>query len=328
MRSQTIVKYRSNTSAKNQKRSLRLLLLICCAFICPSFAVLAETINPSQVIGSTDSSTHSKPAYQASSRTKVYFYNPEINTARNLVLKSAWDNYLNEMGEYELQPVDNGERFQKLIQEEQSAAFIMAEWLYSSIDPNSELGKQNLELVYIGMKNGSDTYRKVLVSNKNALDFDRVTIASSGSKDRTRNLLRSIYSEYTSQQIDNIKVLQVPKDIDALMAVGYGLAEMALTTEVSLSKMAVLNEELYKDMIVLRRSEPFKRSVLVFKSNNLELKSNLAAVLKDMERHPNGRQAMSLLGLDKWKLVDKTIAKIQEGLLETPNSEEGQNNEN
>lgn len=318
MRSQKTLNYWQNTSAYFKKSPLRLSLIICCAFICPNFVLHADT---------TAAPVLAKP-HQTSSRTKVYFYNPEINIARNLVLKNAWDNYLYEMGYYELQPVDNGESFTKLIHQEEDAAFIMAEWLYASLSSSSEIDKQHLELAFVGVKNGSDTYRKILVANKSSLNFENVTIASSGSKERARKVLSSIYPEYSTQQLESMKVLSVPKDIDALMAVGYGLAEMALTTEVSLSKIALLNEHLYKDLLVLRKSEPFKRSVLVLKSNNIELKTAIVNVLSNMNQHPKGQQAMSLLGLDEWKSVDKKIAKLPENLINISNSDGGQSNDN
>lgn len=318
MRSQKTFKYRQITSAYFKQSPLRLCLIICCAFSCPNIALLAET-TASPVIDN---------AHQVSSRTKVYFYNPEINTARNLVLKNAWDNYLFQVGLYELQPVDNGESFTKLLHQEEDSAFIMAEWLYASLISSLEIDEQSLELAFVGVKNGSDTYRKILVANKRALNFENVTIASSGSKERARKVLSSIYPEYSLQQLEKMKVLSVPKDIDALMAVGYGLAEMALTTEVGLSKVALLNEHLYNDLLVLRKSEPFKRSVLVFKSNNLELKAALVSVLSNMSQDPKGQQAMSLLGLDEWKSSDNKIAKSPEGLIHISNSKGGQNNDN
>ena len=317
MRSQKIAKYNLAISTVNKKRPL-CLIIICCVFLCPNFVALAETVDNSAL----------ESAPQALPRTKIYFYNPEINTDRNLVLKSAWDSYLNEMGRYELQPVDNGESFTKLIQQEQDTAFIMAEWLFSSLSSVPELDKQKLELIFVGMKNGLDTYRKILVSNKNALDLENVTIASSGSKDRTLKILSSIYPEFSSDKLESLKILLVPKDVDALMAVGYGLAEMALTTEVSLSKIADLNESLHKDMLVLRKSEPFKRSVLIFKSDNLALKTSLVKALNNMGQNRNGKQAMSLLGLDEWKIVDKTMAQLPEDLRNTTNGDGGQSNDN
>jgi hypothetical protein len=325
MRSQKTPKNRSAISAKYKQSPIWLLLISCCVFLCPNLLVYAETVALADIQSTVTLDPVPNPKQLP--RTKVYFYNPEINTARDLALKKAWDGYLHEMGHYELQPVESGESFIKLVQEEQEAAFIMAEWLYDSLSSVSGQDKQNLELALIGVKNGLDTYRKILVANKSTLDFENMTIACSGSKDRTRKIISTIYPELTSQQIENLKILLVPKDIDALLSVGYGLAEMALTTEVGLAKIALLNEHLYKGMLVLRESQPFKRSVLVFKSNNLELKTGLVNTFNNISQHPRGQQAMSLLGLDEWKAVNKQMTNIQESLKNITKKEGGQNSE-
>jgi hypothetical protein len=323
MRSQNVLKKPSIIPVGIKKRYFHLFLIICCLGLCPTFGLLADQNQANNLISPSLATPDHSP-----SRTKIYFYNPEINTARNLVLKNTWDSYLYEMGHYEFQPVDDGKDFEKLVRQEKDAAFIMAEWLYHSLFSSASLENQDIELAFRGIKNGNDTYRKILVANKSTLDFEKVTIACSGSKARAQEVLKSIYPELSTQQLENLNVLLVPKDIDALMAVGYGLAEMALTTQVSLSKMALINEHIYKDMIVLKESKPFRRSVLVFKSSNKALKQNLAQALINMTMHPAGQEAMSLLGLDAWKTVDGLSAFNTESLLNNKNENGGQNNDN
>ena len=323
MRSQKAIKQSATFLTSFLRSSVVLLLITCWACFSQNFALSAEPgldVNPDL--------TETPIIKSSTPRTKIYFYNPEINTARNLVLKNTWDSYLHEKGNFEFQPVENGEDFSKLVHQESNAAFIMAEWLYSELFafPNSD--KHNVQLAFRGIKNGEDTYKKILVSNKGALDFEKVTIACSGSKARAREVIKSIYPELSSQQLEALKILLVPKDIDALMAVGYGLAEMALSTELSLSKMSLLNNNLYKDMIVLKESSPLRRSVLIFKSTNSELKASLANALLNMKNHSQGKKALTLLGLDEWKVTDKLVALSHSGLMDEENKKGGQNNDN
>ena len=315
MRSKKQFRNRAHFSAYLKKR-LGVFFVVCCIVLCPNFNLLAET------------SQFDAPSLQnaAPFRTKIYFYNPEINTARNLVLKSTWDNYLHEAGDYEFQPVDDEAEFIQLVQGQTNAAFIMAEWFYTSMF-SSASADQNLDVAFQGARNGKDTYSKILVANKNTLDFENITIACSGSKDRAKAILHSIYPELSAHQLNKLKVLLVPKDIDALMAVGYGLAEMALSTEVSLSKMSSLNETLYKDMIVVRESKPLKRSVLVFKSTNDLLKRNLASLIINMTNTPSGQQAINLLGLDEWKLEPIFSAQLSQQTIEEMKNKGGHDND-
>ena len=299
------------------KKRLIAFFAFCCMLLSPNFDLLAENSQIKLPLSSSSTSLS----------TKIYFYNPEINTARNLVLKSTWDNYLHEVYKYEFQPVDDESEFIRLVKEQNDSAFIMAEWFYSSIF-SAESANQNLSLAFQGLRNGKNTYSKILVSNKGALDFENITIASSGSKERAKEILSSIYPELSSLQIDRLKLLIVPKDIDALMAVGYGLADMALSTEISLSKVSKLNKNLYKDMIVLRESKPLKRSVLVVKSTNVELMNSLSRLMINITNTPNGRQAMSLLGLDEWSLNSAFSAQISNHIMENKDKKGGHNNDN
>jgi hypothetical protein len=307
MRSESLIKQGSTVSLGLKKRCVYFFFIAWSLACCPNFALLAETLSLN--ISNDLSSSSSSPSFPISpnaSRTKIYFYNPEINAARNLVLKSTWDNYLYEFGFYEFQPIDSRDAFTKLVRNEKDAAFIMAEWLYLSFFSDKE---NRLELAFKGLMNGEDTYQKILVSHNNSIDLEKVTIACSGSKERAKEFLHSIYPELSALQIAKIKILIVPKDIDAVMALGYGLAEMALTTELGLSRMALLNKNVYKDMIVLKASKPLSRSVLVFKSSNVEINAGLAHALKNMSNYESGQKAINLLGLDEWQMVDSFLKK-------------------
>lgn len=299
------------------KKKLRAFFIFCWVLLCPNFGLLAES---SKVEAPSSSNI---PALN----NKIYFYNPEINTARNLVLKSAWDEYLDNGELLEFQPVDDEAEFVRLVNHSEDAAFIMADWFYSSLFSVSPI-KQNLEVAFQGVRDGKDTYSKILVANKGALDFEHVTIACSGSKARAQEILKSIYPELSSFELERLKILLVPKDIDALMAVGYGLAEMALSTEVSLLKMSGLNESIYKDMIVLRESQPLKRSVLVFKSTNSVFKRHLSQLMMNMTHTTSGLKAMNLLGLDEWRLKPTFSSTLSINITEGKNKKGGHNNDN
>jgi hypothetical protein len=322
MRSESLIKQGSTISLGLKKRCVYLFFIACSLACCPNFALLAETLSSNINNDLSSSSSPSFPISPNTSRTKIYFYNPEINSARNLVLKSTWDNYLYEFGFYEFQPIDSRDAFTKLVRNEKDAAFIMAEWLYSSFFSDKE---NRLELAFKGSMNGEDTYQKILVSHNNSIDLEKVTIACSGSKERAKEVLHSIYPELSALQIAKIKILIVPKDIDAVMAVGYGLAEMALTTELGLSRMALMNENVYKGMIVLKASKPISRSVLVFKSSNVELKAGLAHALKNMSNHESGQKAINLLGLDEWQMVDSLSRVFPKKRMEDTHNDGGQN---
>ncbi len=75
-------------------------------------------------------------------------------------------------------------------------------------------------------------------------------IASAGSEEYTRKHLKSMVGEKYAEAIDTCQILAVPKDIDALISIGFGLVQAALTTEYSLSKLSAINPGLYKKLTI------------------------------------------------------------------------------
>lgn len=235
---------------------------------------------------------------QASQPLRIFFYNPEINASRNLVLKQTWDKYLLEQGQFSFQPVDQEENFKRLLKDEAQAAFIMAKWFYDALnDPP----KAQLELALQGVKAGKATYRRVLVGPVEHLEIMQARIASSGSKQRALQIIAKMYPELSPSQRQQLKLLTVPKDIDALMALGYGLADLALSSEASLESLARLNETRFRQLRILKESQPLKQSVVVFKNINNEEKQRISRAFLDIATMHSGQQAMSLIGLDDWR---------------------------
>lgn len=308
-----------------KKRSCFLAILVGLLFYSCSSVLFAESQISSQGIPQQASTLLEKAPL---TNTKIYFYNPEINTAPNLVLKNAWDSFLFTKGRYEFQPVENANDFLSALRKEENAAFIMADWLYQTMYLSNSNTTTKPAISFYGMKDGEITYRKILVANKQSLELEKLTIASSGSRERAIEVLASIYPYMSQSQLTSLKLLLVPKDIDALMAVGYGLADMALSTEVSLNKMAALNGHLYKDMIILKESEPLTRSVLIFKSDNAELKMHLNEVFTHMSEYLHGQRALSLLGLDAWKKQEDISDQTRKIKMDKISFQGGQHNDN
>ncbi len=234
----------------------------------------------------------------------IYFYNPEINITRNAILKSAFDLYLKTQGTYRFQPVDNKETFEALIESEDSAVFMMSNWHYlklikTQLNQTSVLGLR-------GTKNGSDIYHKILVGTELNLNISTMSLASSGSEEYSRSILKDIYS-LPHNEPSELNILTVPKDIDALMAVGFGLADAALTTKSSLAKLSTLYKNQYQQLHILGESQPLKRLAVVFKQVAPQEYQKIRSILKQMTQNKKGRRGLNMLGLDDWQLVNEQL---------------------
>jgi len=251
--------------------------------------------------------SHSVATNQENVPLKIFFYNPEINASRNLTLKNTWDSFLNEQGNFTFQPVDRGEDFKALLENEKRAAFIMSEWLFNHLKLEQD---EHFSISLQGIKDGQETYRRILVSRTSDLDLEKSRIASSGDQRRSLSILADIFPSLSPAQAQQLKLLQVPKDIDALMALGYGLADMALTSEVSLTIMANLNQSRFQELSIIKHSKPLRQSILVFKQLDKNVQEALVRGMMNMPDSDTGRQAISMIGLDNWKILDAELSTL------------------
>lgn len=237
----------------------------------------------------------------AEEKLTIYFYNPETSINRNVVLKNTLDAYLHSQGDYQFQPVDNADVFEQLVINDRAALFVMSSWQFEQLTTRASIVP-----VLRGLKEGRDTYRKLLVRenpSQNAINLTGMTIATSGSESYSRSILRTMFPEYPSAHFANVNILIVPKDIDALMAVGFGLADAAMATELSLEKLSMLYRNQHQKLEIVGQSQPLKRLLVVSPQNpTLRLSNALQAVIL-MPESEKGRTGLSMLGLDGWQRV-------------------------
>ncbi|UZE96035.1 phosphate/phosphite/phosphonate ABC transporter substrate-binding protein [Alkalimarinus alittae] len=233
----------------------------------------------------------------------IYFYDPEVNTTRNVVLKMVFDQYLKEKGQFQFQPVDNKRTFESLIQNDPNAIFMISNWHFNQLKEQPLTASPVLR----GIKNGSDTYRKFLVVKNADADIETMTIATSGTAPFSRSILADVYPQHTPSQLAKPKLLLVPKDIDALMAVGFGLADAALASELSLETLSTLYKNQRQQLHIVGNSRPLKRLLVVRHNSPSPTKAEAIDALHDMSKSSKGLQALNTLGLNGWQSLDERL---------------------
>lgn len=238
----------------------------------------------------------------AETRPTIYFYNPETNINRNVVLKHTLDSYLEADGDFQFQPVDDQQVFEQLVSRIPDAIFMMSSWHLQQLSSQTEITP-----VLRGVRNGKDTYRKLLVRQIDTAqvpDLSRMTIATSGNEDYSRSILRQMFPDQPESLLADTKILVVPKDIDALMAIGFGMADAALATELSLEKLSTLYKNQHQRLQIIAQSQPLKRLVVAVPVVKTTSQSRLLQLLQQMHQSEGGRVGLSMLGLDGWQQVE------------------------
>ncbi len=235
----------------------------------------------------------------------IYFYNPETNINNFASLKTEFDQYLSNYGSFHFQPFSDRKSFEKFVVGRSDGVFLMSSWHYRQLKREFPIG---MEARLVGVSNGKATYEKILTAKNNIINIDLLEgkiVASSGNENYTRKILMQMQGEGKRNIVDTMKILTVPKDIDALMAVGYGMADSALTTENSLTKLAAINPKQYGFLRSLSKSEQILLPVIATPEQFDEKIRFLLAIIEKMASGLDGKKKLKMLGVDGWKKVEK-----------------------
>ena len=231
----------------------------------------------------------------------IYFYNPETNINNFASLKAEFDKYLLDYGDFQFQPINDGHIFEKIVEEKRSGVFMLSSWHYISLKKMFPI-----EAVLVGVSKGNTTHKKVLSASNDAIDLKSLkgkSVSSSGSERYTRSILIDILGKGEEDTVGSLRILTVPKDIDALMAVGFGVSDCSLTTEASLDNLSEINHKQSEMMKILAESDKqLLPIVAVFKHRNENIKL-LLKYIEGMASKPEGVKNLKMLGLDGWKEV-------------------------
>ena len=246
----------------------------------------------------------------AVSKYTVYFYSSETNINNFGSLKVEFDTYLSGLGAYQFQPFCDRKTFELFIADREDGIFLLSSWHYSSLKDTLPM-----EPVLVGVSKGRSMQKRVLSAKKEIPNVDLLeggTVASAGSEDYTKSILMRMFGSGQREFVESLQILTVPKDIDALMAVGFDMAEAALTTESSLAKLAGLNPVQYGMLRPLATSDEILLPVVAAPKRP---DGNIRAFLKiieEMGSKPEGGRKLMMLGLDGWKRLGTVEKRMLE----------------
>ncbi len=224
----------------------------------------------------------------------IYFHNPEVSTVRNEVLKTVFDRYLQQHGNFTFQPVAQPDTFASLLTLEDSALFMLPSWYFEQLRRQAPGLTPRLH----GIKQSRAFYHKVLVSAGQPLPETHIVVALAGTESHGQRMLASMLRP---EQLRSVQLLLVPKDIDALMSLNFGLADAALTRENSLRTFLALHHDMAGQLNELGRSPPIPGLLVAsLRADDARLEAAIRA-LSDMPGSEDGRFGLNMLGLDAWE---------------------------
>ncbi|MEY4767962.1 MAG: hypothetical protein RL637_601 [Pseudomonadota bacterium] len=232
----------------------------------------------------------------------IYFYNPETNINNFATLKTGFDTYLSTQGPYQFQPFDSAENFEEALKQKKGNLYLLSSWHLAALRQR----KIPLEIVLVATSKGNTMQSKILSAKREITDVTMLkdsTIAGSANEGYIRSVLSQMFGAKNKALLDQIKILVVPKDADALLSVSFGVSAAAVSTESSLNKFSIINPKQFQQLHTLGVSEKsyFLIAATLEKPNQDEMQ--LIEILHKMAETEAGEKNLNLLGLDGWKAL-------------------------
>jgi hypothetical protein len=243
-----------------------------------------------------------------SNKIPIYFYSSETNINNFKSLKMEFDRYLSRFGPYEFQPFLARDEFERHVKEKERCLLLLSSWHFRSINDAYSLAP-----VLAGVRDGQKYHKKVLVTIGKDANLDALKagpIASASSEKHTNDILREMLKEkYHEAQIN---ILTVPKDLDALMSVGFGMSKSAMTSQNSLKQLEKINPKLCARMAVLAESEASLLLILAVPESFEKEAKGMVKIFNEMPANADGKEKIRMLGLDGWQKLDMSDKLILE----------------
>jgi len=252
----------------------------CLALACLMMILSATQVNPAQ-----------------SERLPILFFSSETNVNNYKSLKMEFDEYLLALGPYELQPFSDRAVFEEHLKEASGGLVLLSAWHYRNI-----FADYSLKPLLAGARGGSKYQRAILVAKGSPPRDDWTTlvpIACAASIQHARSLLGEMAQNKTLAE--SMRILTVPKDVDALLSVSLGMSRSALASERSLEDLRGLSSGLHAQMKIIAHTNQSLFLVLAGRGNSKAQSTELLRIVGQMASNPKGKELMGMIGLDAWE---------------------------
>lgn len=236
----------------------------------------------------------------AAEKIPICFYSSETNINNFKSLKMEFDNYLSKFGAYEFQPFDNRETFEKHIKDQKKVLMFISGWHYSKIH-----NQYILKPILVGVSKGKNSQKRILVGGEKTPDLDAAmkgTIASSSNAEYSKSIIRDMTDK--KEAADAVKILPVPKEVDALMSVGFDMAKAALTTESAFNTLKNIDPVLHKKLRILAEGKESLLPILAIPQDFAGEAEKIIGIIKNMPNDSAGMNIIKMLDLDALKPFD------------------------
>ena len=242
------------------------------------------------------------PFTHAETCDQILFYSSDTNINNYKQLKIEFDKFFEKIGNYTFQPINDQNILKNQLKEKKYCMLIISSWYFNNLQ-----NKLSLLPILIAHRKGDEKQQIILIRkkipghDKNKFIFAKGNIASSMSKAYSTALLNKILIDHHDDHVFN--VLCVPKDIDALMAVGFGMSTYALSTYNSFHNLSKINPSLFNKLTCIGKK--VDSALMICAVLSQQKQKQLINALVHIDKIQEGKNAIKMLGIDGFKYYHK-----------------------
>jgi len=236
-----------------------------------------------------------------------YFFFPDSSQSNLGLLKQEMDKFLSEAGfPLVFQPFLHLPDFDRKIKHQSPAFLLLPEW-YLQVHQES----LSLRPILKPIRNNSNTYAKVLLASKNLkIDLNKKisnSLAMTTMGPHQAQLLDELLFWDSVASAENLTIVVVPKDSDALFALALGQVDLAFVAKESYDWIKQKNPRIVESAVVVKESKPIPMPSLCYIEGNVEQSriDKMKTILSGLETLALRKNVMELLKINEWENYSK-----------------------
>jgi hypothetical protein len=237
---------------------------------------------------------------------EFYYFNPDSPQSNLGRLKQEFEAYFSDKDfSFSFQPFTHFVDFHRLNSKNRPSFILVPEWYYRKY--GQELG---LHPLLVPVRNGSTTYKKVLLVSQSAApassDYEIISFATTMGLNGESAVIKELVAEELVS-LEQLNIINVPKDLDAILALVLGQVKMALVAQDNLQNISEINPRIIKTIKNLEKSITVPMPILCYLEGRVESSdvNKLIKTFREMTAEQPRNKIMEMLKIDDWQNFTK-----------------------
>jgi ABC-type amino acid transport substrate-binding protein len=246
------------------------------------------------------------PVRADAAHAKLFFFSPDFSPGNLSILTQAVDAYFREAGtETRFQAFVRFEDFRRELAAQQPDFIVVPDWAATP----ACLG---FDLVPLAkpVRGGESVGRKALIARSGVRSIAELRNASVAATVPPAGSAPGSGLDRIRRENPGVRIIQVPKEIDALLAVAFGQVDAAYVSTRQFDMFANVNPKLGTTLTEIGYAEtmPFP---LIYSTANADADeiALLRKAIAGVSTTGTGKRLVGLLGYDGWVVVETPIAE-------------------